>query len=245
MAKEDFFCSDGNKPKTNQFSSSASSWQSVAMDIQCGCMFEDESGDVEARANQRRTIQSNFFFPEVLLWSPWTYIYFPQVRWGLHTEDYFSVWEMAERATEIRGWTDFRSHLLFLAISPVPIPLLYRPSHQNKIIICTAEALPFYWRLSDACVIMSDLGFDRLTRERLVLQGESMTLGHIPINRLPQFFLLMLPALWQIRCFIKKKHEGRGWVVWGWRDEGWRWQHGIMLKITHSVDSNKTFEHDV
>lgn len=54
----------GKKTQTNQFSSSASSWQSVAMDIQCGCMFRDQSDTAEARANQRRTSRSSVF-PEV------------------------------------------------------------------------------------------------------------------------------------------------------------------------------------
>lgn len=126
---------------------------------------------------------------------------------GIYTADYFSGWEMAQKATEIRGQTDTHCHLFFLAISPIPIPLLHRPSYQNKIVISAAEASPFYWRLSDGRVIMSNLGFDRPTRERLVLQEQSMTLGHIPINRLPQLFLLMLPTPWQIRCFIRKKKE--------------------------------------
>lgn len=33
----------------------------VCMDIQCGCMFGDQSDTMEARANQRRTSRSNFF----------------------------------------------------------------------------------------------------------------------------------------------------------------------------------------
>lgn len=207
MAKADFFfflSTDGNKPQTNQFSSSALSWQSVAMDIQYGCMFRDQSDDAEARANQRHTIQSKFFFflPKVPLGHLGN---LSHVRRQLHAADYFSGWEIAQNVTGIRGRFDSHSHHLFLAISPVPIPPLHQRSHQNKIVISMAEASPFYWRLSDVRVIMSDLGFDRPTRERLVLQGESMALGHIPINRLPQLFLLMLPALWQIRCFIRKK----------------------------------------
>lgn len=144
-----------------------------------------------------------------------------------HTADYFSGWETAPKATENqRSGRLPLSRLLFLAIS---LPFLHStgPSYQNKIVISTAEASPFYWRLSDVRVIMSDLGFDRPTREKLVLQGESMALGHIPINRLPQLFLLTLPALWQIRCFIRGKNKGR--MKGGW---GFEWQHRSMLKIT-------------
>ena len=44
---------DGNKPKTNQFSSSASSWQSVAMDIQCGCMFTSKWRSVGVKGESK------------------------------------------------------------------------------------------------------------------------------------------------------------------------------------------------
>lgn len=162
------------------------------------------------------------------------HIYFSHMLDGSTYGRLFSGGEMAQKVTEIKGQTDSRSHLLFLAISLIPIPPLHRPSYQNKIVISMAEALPFYWRLSDVRVIMSDLGFDRPTRERLVLQGESMAVGHIPINRLPHFFLLMLPALWQIRCFIRKEKKMGG-------GEGMGDGNGI----THSGDSNKTFDHDV
>lgn len=154
------------------------------MDIQRDCMFKDESDDVKATANQRRATQSNLLFPEVLLWSPSTYIYSFHKLDGNTYRRIFSVWEMATKVTEIR-------------LSPSPVfsclPSDQFPYHQKKIINTGAEALPFYRRLSDACVIMSHLDFDRLTRERLVLQGKSMALGHIPINRLPQLLMLMLP----------------------------------------------------
>lgn len=139
--------------------------------------------------------------------------------------DYFSGCETAQKQPK----SDSHTPLLFLVISLVPIPLLHRPSYKNKIAISTAEASPFYWRLPDARVIMSYLGFDRPTRERLVLQGESMALGHIPINGLPQLFLLMLSALWQIRRFIKKKR-------WG------KWRMGDVNSSTHRTDSIKTFD---
>lgn len=96
---------------------------------------------------------------------------------------------MAQKVTEIRGQTD--SHLLFLTILLVPtLPPLHGPSKQNEIVISSvAEASPFYRRLPHVSAIMSDLGFDRSTRERLVLQEESMAQSHIPIK----LFLLSLP----------------------------------------------------
>lgn len=125
-------------------------------------------------------------------WSPCTYIFFT-LHGDTHRILFFRLRNSPRKMTEIRGQTDSHSHLLFLAISPIPIPPLHQPSYQNKIVISTAEASPFYWRLSDVHVIMSDLGFDRPTRERLVLQGESMAQGHIPINRLPQLFCSCSP----------------------------------------------------
>lgn len=119
----------------------------------------------------------------------------------------------AQKTTDTRGQTHSHSHLHFLAILLIPIPPLHWPSNQNKIVISTRwKALPFYWWLSDARFIVSDLGFDKPTRERLVLQGESMVAGHIAINRLPQLF--SLPTVWQIKCFIRNKtrREQRG----GW-----------------------------
>lgn len=144
---------------------------------------------------------------------------------------FFRFEKCAQGATVIRGQTDSHSHLLFLAISLIPIPPLHRSSNQNKIVISTAEALPFYWRLSDVRVIMSDLGFDRPTRERLVLQEESMAPGHIPINRLPQLFSLMLPALWQIRCFIRRKKKKVG---------KWRRGGGGMEMAAEELVKNNT-----
>ena len=67
VAKADFFGTDEKKTQTNQFFSSASSCQSVAMDIQCGYMLRDQSDDIVARANQRHGFQSHFLYPEVLL----------------------------------------------------------------------------------------------------------------------------------------------------------------------------------
>lgn len=129
---------------------------------------------------------------------------------------FFEVEKWAQKTSDIRGQSDAHSHLLFRAISLIPIPPLHWPSNQNKIVISMWRKLClFYWRLSDAHVIVSDLGFDRPTRERLVLQGESMVAGHITINRLPQLFLL--PALWQIKCFIRSKTGGEqsgGDVKW-------------------------------
>lgn len=94
---------------------------------------------LESRANQRRTIQSSFFFfffpPGGAPWSPWTYIFFTHVKWGQGA--FFRLRNGPRKATEIRGRTDSLSHLLFLAISLIPIPLLHRPSNQNKIVIST------------------------------------------------------------------------------------------------------------
>lgn len=162
------------------------------MDIQCGCMFRDQSDDTAARENQRLTIQRTFFSPAVLL-GHLVHIYIFTLHGNTHRILFFRLRNSPRKMTEIRGQTDSHSHLLFLAISPIPIPPLHQPSYQNKIVISTAEASPFYWRLSDVHVIMSDLGFDRPTRERLVLQGESMAQGHIPINRLPQLFCSCSP----------------------------------------------------
>lgn len=55
MAKADFFFFTlmGINPKQINFPRAP---DSVAMDIQCGCMFWDQSDDVEARANQRHGI---------------------------------------------------------------------------------------------------------------------------------------------------------------------------------------------
>lgn len=148
---------------------------------------------------------------------------------GIHTACFFVFFRLRNGPDSDRNqrWGWLTAAISSSSLSP-PLPFLHStgPSHQNKIVISMAEASPFYWRLSDARIIMSDLGFDRPTRERLVLQGESMAVGHIPINRLPQLFLLMLPALWQIRCFIREQIGG------GWRSGGWMWQHRSMLKIT-------------
>lgn len=82
-------------------------------------------------------------------------------------------------------------------------------------------------------LIMSDLDFDRPTRERLVLQEESMGASHIPVDRLPQLFLL--PTLWQIRGFIRKKTRGtKRWVI--------KMAAQTISKATQSGDWNNGFE---
>lgn len=102
---------------------------------------------LESRANQRRTIQSSFFFffffppPGGAPWSPWTYIFFTHVKRGQGV--FFRLRNGLRKATEIRGRTDSLSHLLFLAISLIPIPLLRRPSNQNKIVISTGGSFAF------------------------------------------------------------------------------------------------------
>lgn len=138
---------DGNKPKTNQFSSSASSWQSVAMDIQCGCMFTSKWRSVGVKG-ESKTHNSKQLLLLLLLpppggapWSPWTYIFFTHVKRGQGA--FFRLRNGLRKASEIRGRTDSLSHLLFLAISLIPIPLLRRPSNQNKIVISTGGSFAF------------------------------------------------------------------------------------------------------
>lgn len=74
-------------------------------------------------------------------WSPWTYIFFTHVKRGQGA--FFRLRNGLRKATEIRGRTDSLSHLLFLAISLIPIPLLRRPSNQNKIVISTGGSFAF------------------------------------------------------------------------------------------------------
>lgn len=152
MAKAVFFyfilcaSTDGNKPKTNQFSSSASSWQSVAMDIQCGCMFTSKWRSVGVKGESKTHNSKQLLLlllppPGGAPWSPWTYIFFTHVKRGQGA--FFRLRNGLRKATEIRGRTDSLSHLLFLAISLIPIPLLRRPSNQNKIVISTGGSFAF------------------------------------------------------------------------------------------------------
>lgn len=80
---------------------------------------------------------------------------------------------------------------------------------------------------------MSDLSFDKPTRERLVLQGESMAPGHIPINGPPQLLFSCSRSMTDKMLYLeikktKKEQQQRG-----------------MVKITHSCDSNQMCYHVV
>lgn len=102
MAKAVFFyfilcaSTDGNKPKTNQFSSSASSWQSVAMDIQCGCMFTSKWRSVgvkgESKTHNSKQLLLLLLPPPAALRGHLGHIYFSHMLNG--DRERFSGWEM-------------------------------------------------------------------------------------------------------------------------------------------------------
>lgn len=104
VAKVDFLCTNGNKPQTNQFSLSASSWQPVAADIQCGCTFRDQRDDAKkARANQRHD-SKQFLSPHGQL---------GYIRIYLCMYIYICIREVAQKVAEITGRTNHS--LFFLA----------------------------------------------------------------------------------------------------------------------------------